>query len=630
MSRRLSRRASVSRIESPDRHADGIVDLLEAIEIDHHHGGPDVRIGLGEGQHRVEAIEKQFAVRQPGQMVMDGVVEQALLGHLGLGDVGQGADQPHHLAVRADHRPRLDGEPEVVTVGTAQAEILDQPAAALIDHVVERGAEAVAVERMEYREPLRRRSVQGAALEAESVFGFRAGEHVVGGDVPVPDQVAGPGQRQRAALYIGDDAVGDAAGEGVLHHGEADQHDDQHQAAEQGRRHDVVGDPPRHREAGGDDPGDQQEPGRDQQHRAIEALGGEIDDEAESGDGDEQQRQPRDARGDRRIDQRDRDQRAQEGEPGQRDMGIADVPAVEVEIGEQEHQQRRGEDRFAGCPPHPFGAGRHVEHLAPESEVDADVDQHRPAQRGGGGKHHAALDHEQDGQEQRQQAGDADDDAVIEGEAVDLVLVGVGLPQIELRQLVGAHLRDIGDHRAGIEGDAEDVGGGAVIAVRPVARAGGDVDDARQAEIGPQNLRAHHLIMRHHDQAVDLLVARIRQRKRHPVGPGLAGAHLDAADDPVIARRGGHLDAVAVGLQPLHRIGEIDRRDVDAHIDGLDGTGVRGKQRHRDGCSHGDVQNPQAATLRALKCLRGATLHFRGRPGRCACCTPSLSTELDA
>ena len=60
-------------------------------------------------------------------------------------------------------------------------------------------------------------------------------------DVPVPDHVAGAGQRQRAALDVGDDAVGDAAGEGVLHHREADQHDDEHEPAEQRRRDDVVG-----------------------------------------------------------------------------------------------------------------------------------------------------------------------------------------------------------------------------------------------------------------------------------------------------------------------------------------------------------------------------------------------------
>ncbi len=38
-----------------DRDADGIVDLLEAIEIDDHHRRPDRRIGLGEAQHGLRA-----------------------------------------------------------------------------------------------------------------------------------------------------------------------------------------------------------------------------------------------------------------------------------------------------------------------------------------------------------------------------------------------------------------------------------------------------------------------------------------------------------------------------------------------------------------------------------------------
>jgi hypothetical protein len=68
---------------------------------------------------------------------------------------------------------------------------------------------------------------------------------------------------------------------------------------------------------------------------------------------------------------------------------------------------------------------------------------------------------------------------MVEREAVDLVLIGVGLPQIELRQLVGAQLDDVGDDRAGIERDAGDVGGGAVLAVRAIARTRRDIDHAR-------------------------------------------------------------------------------------------------------------------------------------------------------
>ncbi len=50
-SRRPSRRARVSRIESPTAMPTGVVDLLEAVEIDHDHGRADVRIGLGETEY---------------------------------------------------------------------------------------------------------------------------------------------------------------------------------------------------------------------------------------------------------------------------------------------------------------------------------------------------------------------------------------------------------------------------------------------------------------------------------------------------------------------------------------------------------------------------------------------------
>ena len=207
--------------------------------------GADRRIRLGEGQHRFEPVEEKLPVRQAGEIVVHGVVQQPLFGGLEFGDVGERADEAHHLAVGADHRARLEREPEIMAVRRAQAEILHQPAAALLEHAVERGAEAVAVERMQHVEPARRRAFERAALEAEQLLGLRAGVDAVGRHVPVPDHVARAGQRQRAALDVGDDVVGDAAGESVLHHREADQHDDQHQAAEQRRADDVVGAPSR-------------------------------------------------------------------------------------------------------------------------------------------------------------------------------------------------------------------------------------------------------------------------------------------------------------------------------------------------------------------------------------------------
>ena len=115
-----------------------------------------------------------------------------------------------------------------MAVAGAHAKVLRDAAAALFDDAVERGAEAVAVEWVQHFEPVGGGAVERSALEPEHGFGFRAGEDAIGGDVPVPDHVAGAGQRQRAALDVGYDALRNAAaGESVLHDGKADQHHDQ-------------------------------------------------------------------------------------------------------------------------------------------------------------------------------------------------------------------------------------------------------------------------------------------------------------------------------------------------------------------------------------------------------------------
>ncbi len=429
------------------------------------------------------------------------------------------------------------------------------------------------------------------------MLGLRAGEHLVGGNVPIPDHVAGAGQRQRAALHIRDDAVGDAAGKRVLHDREADQHHDQHQAAEQRRADDVIGDDAGNRQSCGRGPHHQQQPGRDQQHRAVEAVGGQINHQREAKHRDAGKRHARDAGGDRRIEHGDPDQGGERDQPGDGDVGIAHVPARQVQIGEQEHQQRRRQDRLAAGAPDALGAGRHVEHLAPETEIDADVNQHRPAERGGGREHHRALHHEQNGEEQRQQSGDADDDAVIEREGIDLVLVGVRLPQINLRQLVGAQFGDEGDDGAGVERDAENVGGGALLAHRAVAGRRRDAGEPREAEVGPEQAGADHAVMRHDDQPVDLLVGIIGEREHRPVGIALARAHLDAAHDAVGAGRGGNLDAVGVGLLQFGGVGEVDGRGIEPHVDGLHrARGGRGKQESCERQARDDPNSAQSAT----------------------------------
>ncbi len=323
---------------------------------------------------------------------------------------------------------------------------------------------------MQHLEPIGGRTVERTVLEPERRFGLRTGENLVRRNVPVPDHIAGAGQRQRAPLDVGNDVARRAAGEGVLHHRKADQHDDENEAAEQSRSDDIVGKKSEHRQRRAYHPDHKQQPGRDQHHRAVVIVRCEIDDERKAEYRNEEQRHARDARGDGRRKQRHRDQRAEKRQPADGDMGVAHMPAVEIEVGEQKNQERRCQDRFARGAPDALGARRHIEDFGPKAEINADIDQHRPAERRRGGEHDAAFDHEQDGQEESQQAGNADDDALIERKRVELVFVGVGLPQIKLRQIVGAQFGHEGNHGAGIERDAVDVGFGAVLPLGRIAR----------------------------------------------------------------------------------------------------------------------------------------------------------------
>ena len=133
-------------------------------------------------------------------------MQHALLGVLALGDVGQGADHAGDLAVGADDGTGLQREPHEVSIRRAQAEVLHQAAAALVEHAVERGTETILIERVQHFEPFGRRAFQRPALEAEQRFRLGAGEDLVGGDIPVPDQIAGSGKRQRPSLDVGNDA----------------------------------------------------------------------------------------------------------------------------------------------------------------------------------------------------------------------------------------------------------------------------------------------------------------------------------------------------------------------------------------------------------------------------------------
>ena len=464
-------------------------------------------------------------------------------------------------------------------------------------------------------EPVRSGALEVAALEAEMGLDFGADVDVIGWHVPVEDDVGGAGHGQGLTLDIGDRALREPArGEGVLHDGEADQHDDQHEAADQRRTDDVVRQRAGDRETRRADPGEQQEPCRDEHDRALVAMRREIDDQQEARARDGRERNMRDAGGDRGVVPGEPQQREQEDHPERHDMRGAHVPTVEIEVGEQKHHERGGQDRLGRGAPEPVGFHADAEGAREKAEVDADIGEDRPGERGGGGEDDRALDHDDDGEEQRQQAGNADDDALVERETCRAILVGVRVPEVELRQVGRAQLGDIGDGRAGIQRDAEDVGVRIVVGLRREALARRDRIDAHATEIGPDDSRSHQPEMWGDQQALDLLVGIVGEREHDPgrARAFLLGAHFDTTDDAIRTWSGRDLQAVALGRIGFDGARQVDRLGIERHAHGFDRVG---RQAFEGQNQDGQKQSEKTHEFS----LSGAAAQAKFRPGGAPC-----------
>ena len=136
-----------------------------------------------------------------------------------------------------------------------------------------------------------------------------------------------------------------------MHHREADQHHDQHQPADETGRRKVVGQIAERRRARSHHPYRQQVPGRNQHHRAVGAARGEAEDEQEPESGDSSDRDSRHSRRDRRVVDREADDGRHQREPCDREMRVAHMPSAQIEIREQEDDERRADGGLnAGAP----------------------------------------------------------------------------------------------------------------------------------------------------------------------------------------------------------------------------------------------------------------------------------------
>ena len=264
------------------------------------------------------------------------------------------------------------------------------------------------------------------------------------------------------------------------------------------------------------------------------------------------------------------------------------MPSIEVEIGEQEHHERCRQADLAAGPPYLLAVGRYLHDLVEEAEIHADIGKHRPGQRRGRREHRGPLDHEQDRQEQRQQAGNADNDAAKQRVGIDGVLVGFRLPQIDLRQLRRGELGHERHHRPRIERHQEDVGVDARLPVERKTLARRDVGNAFGAEVRPEQPGSDQPEMRCDDQPVELLVAAVGEREHRPVAVRMVviGLDLDAPDDAVGPGRGRYLEIFALVAVDLDGLRQVERDVVARNLDRLD-------------CRRADAPNRVAAIARA-------------------------------
>ena len=259
------------------------------------------------------------------------------------------------------------------------------------------------------------------------------------------------------------------------------------------------------------------------------------------------------------------------------------MPAIEFEVGKQKNQQGRRKGGFNASAPDAVGLALRAKDPAPKSEVDAHISEHRPGERGGGGKDHRALDDEDDGEKKRKQSGNSDDDALIEGKARHFVFVGVRLPKIELGQVRRPQLRDIGNGRAGLKGQAEHIGVRVFVAFDRKAFARGYRGNARRAEIGPDHAGADQPEMRRDQQSLHLLASIIGEREDDPVRacPFVPCTYLDAANDAVGTGRGRDEKTVFIGMIGFESLAQVDRLRLDRHAYRFDGLGRRKPSRKR-------------------------------------------------
>ena len=121
--RRLSRRATVSRIVSPTVKPTGLLILAELVNIDVEHRRAHHNAAIGQLHERIETVDEQFAVFKARQIVAHRILQQPISEFL-LSVISPGFRYSASLRHDAKHRSCLQAEPVIMAVDAANPERL--------------------------------------------------------------------------------------------------------------------------------------------------------------------------------------------------------------------------------------------------------------------------------------------------------------------------------------------------------------------------------------------------------------------------------------------------------------------------------------------------------------------------
>ncbi len=209
----------------------------------------------------------------------------------------------------------------------------------------------------------------------------------------------------------------------------------------------------------------------------------------------------------------------------------------------------------------------------PETEIDAQIGHGSPGDQPRRREDTLVVRRENRREKHREQAGDAQEDALEQVQIAGALAVGRGRRQIQPRHRGRSQFHDEGDGGPRLNRDAVDVREVEIlIAFRAETEGRRDVADARRVEVRPDHARPDELIALRGEPARDRLVGGIAEREDDPtrVRSRRLGGDGHAARDAVRARRRLDAELVAALLVKLAQEGDVDLVLVWADDDGFE------------------------------------------------------------